>query len=143
MKDVKIVLEKGATMPSYANEGDAGADIFPIMDYSIPPNARGMLIKTGIKIQLPNMYEIQVRPKSGNSIKTPLRIVLGTIDSGYRGEIGVIVDNISNEWIKVSKEKAIAQLVLKKVPTMNFIKVNELDDTDRGIGGFGSTGRGI
>lgn len=139
----KIVLMEGATMPSYAKSGDAGADLFPIEDIIIPSNARGFKIATGVKIQMPLGYEIQVRPKSGNSIKTPIRVILGTVDSGYIGEIGVIVDNLSNEPYEIKKNKAIAQMVLTQVDRISFNHVSELDGTDRGEGGFGSTGRGI
>lgn len=142
--EVKIKLEPGATMPSYATPGDSGVDLFPKENILIAPNARGVLIKTGISIELPQGFEFQVRPKSGNSIKTPLRVVLGTVDEGYRGEIGVIVDNLSKDTISISKNKAIAQGVLQQVPKMNFIQVEKLNNnTERGSGGFGSSGRGI
>lgn len=142
--NVKIKLEKGATMPSYAMPGDSGMDLFPKENILIAPNARGVLIKTGIYIELPKGFEFQVRPKSGNSIKTPLRVVLGTVDEGYRGEIGVILDNMSSRSIEVTKDKAIAQGVLQQVPKICFIQVEELsNDTVRGSGGFGSSGRGI
>ena len=139
----KIVLLEGATMPSYAKCGDAGADLYPIEDITIPANAIGFKIATGVKIQMPYGYEIQVRPKSGNSINTPIRVILGTVDSGYTGEIGVIVDNLSRWDYRIPKNKAIAQIVLNQVDRISFNHVNELDETDRGEGGFGSTGRGI
>ena len=124
--------------------GDSGMDLFPKENILIAPNARGVLIKTGIYIELPKGFEFQVRPKSGNSIKTPLRVVLGTVDEGYRGEIGVILDNMSSRSIEVTKDKAIAQGVLQQVPKICFIQVEELsNDTVRGSGGFGSSGRGI
>ena len=141
--EVKIKLAPGAVMPTYATEGDSGVDLYPIQDGFIEPNARGVLISTGIKVELPKGFEIQIRGKSGNNIRTPLRVALGTIDEGYRGNIGVIVDNLSNVRIKISKDKAIAQAVLQQVPKMRFVEVDELTDTERGTGGFGSTGRGI
>ena len=143
MIDVKVILKDGAIMPSYAKEGDSGVDLFCKEDVTIPVQARGFVVKTGISLELPKGYELQVRPKSGVSVRTPLRVVLGTVDEGYRGEIGVIVDNLSDEEIKIEKGKAIAQGVLNKVPKMAFVKVEELSNTDRGQGGFGSTGRGI
>ena len=131
-------------MPSYATPGDSGVDLFPKENILIAPNARGVLIKTGISIELPQGFEFQLRPKSGNSIKTPLIVVLGTVDEGYRGEIGVIVDNLSKDTISISKNKAIAQGVLQQVPKMNFIQVEKLNNnTERGSGGFGSSGRGL
>ena len=141
--EVKIKLAPGAVMPTYATEGDSGVDLYPIQDGFIEPNARGVLISTGIKVELPKGFEMQIRGKSGNNIRTPLRVALGTIDEGYRGNIGVIVDNLSNVRIKISKDKAIAQAVLQQVPKMRFVEVDELTDTERGTGGFGSTGRGI
>lgn len=141
--EVKIKLAPGAVMPTYATEGDSGVDLYPIQDGFIEPNARGVLISTGIKVELPKGFEMQIRGKSGNNIRTPLRVALGTIDEGYRGNIGVIVDNLSNVRIKISKDKAIAQAVLQQVPKMRFVEVDKLTDTERGTGGFGSTGRGI
>ena len=94
-------------------------------------------------MELPKGYELQVRPKSGNSSRTPIRVVLGTVDAGYRGEIGIIIDNLSNKVIKVSKDKALAQGVFSKIPKAVFEVVEELSKSDRGTGGFGSTGRGI
>lgn len=141
--DVKIVLEDGAKKPTYATDGDSGVDLACLEDTIIPANTRGEKINTGIKIELPIGYEAQVRPKSGVSINTNLRVVLGTVDEGYRGKIGVIVDNLGAWDIKIPKGKAIAQLVLKEVPKFNFIQVDELSNTERGQGGFGSTNRGI
>lgn len=143
MIDIKVKLLKGATMPSYANEGDAGVDLYPLHETIIAPFAEGVVVGTGVAFELPEGYELQVRPKSGNSIKTPLRVVLGTVDAGYRGEVGVIIDNMSDLPIRIKKDKAIAQGVLKRVPKMNLIQANKLTETERGKGGFGSSGRGI
>lgn len=143
MIDVKIVLNEGAKMPSYAKEGDSGVDLFCYEDVLIKANSLGNLIPTGVKIELPKGYELQVRPKSGNSIKTSLRVVIGTVDEGYRGEIGIIVDNLSDKDILIAKGKAIAQGVLQQVPKINFIEVNDLSNSERGQGGFGSSNRGV
>lgn len=143
MIDVKIKLMDGAIMPSYAKDGDSGVDLYPKEDAWIAPFARGVIIPTGVSMELPRGYELQVRPKSGNSSKTPIRVILGTVDQGYRGEIGIIVDNIDGKPVKISKEKALAQGVFMEVPKANFIEVDELSTSDRGNGGFGSTGRGI
>lgn len=142
MVDVKIVLEN-IEIPSYANEDDSGVDLYSKEDVVIPAGSKGFLVKTGIRVELEKGYELQIRPKSGNSIKTPLRVILGTVDGGYRGEVGVIIDNLSDEDFKLSKDKAIAQAVLNYVPKINFKVVNELSNTDRGEGGFGSSNRGL
>lgn len=142
MVDVKIVLEN-IEIPSYANEDDSGVDLYSKEDVVIPAGAKGFLVKTGIRVELEKGYELQIRPKSGNSIKTPIRVILGTVDSGYRGEIAVILDNLANEDFKLSKDKAVAQAVLNYVPKIKFKIVEELSDTDRGQGGFGSSGRGL
>lgn len=142
MVDVKIVLEN-IEIPSYANEDDSGVDLYSKEDVVIPAGAKGFLVKTGIRVELEKGYELQIRPKSGNSIKTPIRVILGTVDSGYRGEIAVILDNLANEDFKLSKDKAVAQAVLNYVPKIKFKIVEELSNTDRGQGGFGSSGRGL
>ena len=142
MVDVKIVLEN-IEIPSYANADDAGVDLYSKEDVVIPAGAKGFLVKTGIRVELEKGYELQIRPKSGNSIKTPIRVILGTVDSGYRGEIAVILDNLANEDFKLSKDKAVAQAVLNYVPKIKFKIVEELSNTDRGQGGFGSSGRGL
>lgn len=140
---VGIKLDDRAIMPSYANPEDSGADIFCKEDVTIPANARGFKIMTGVRLDLPLDYEVQVRPKSGVSSKTPIRVILGTVDEGYKGEIGVMVDNLSDAPISVPQGKAIAQMVLQHVPKMWFTEVSELSTSSRGEGGFGSTGRGI
>lgn len=142
MVDVKIVLNN-VELPSYANADDAGVDLYSKEDVVIPAGAKGFLVKTGIRVELEKGYELQIRPKSGNSIKTPIRVILGTVDSGYRGEIAVILDNLANEDFKLSKDKAVAQAVLNYVPKIKFKIVEELSNTDRGQGGFGSSGRGL
>lgn len=141
--EVKIILEDNAIMPSYAKEGDAGMDLFCKEDVLIKAKSYSNLIRTGVKIELPEDCEMQVRPKSGVSLNSTLRVVLGTVDSGYRGEIGIIVDNIGEEDITVKRGKAIAQGVINKLPTVTLIKTDKLSDSERGNGGFGSSGRGI
>ena len=142
MVDVKIILNN-VELQSYANPDDSGVDLYSKEDVVIPAGAKGFLVKTGIRVELEKGYELQIRPKSGNSIKTPIRVILGTVDSGYRGEIAVILDNLGNEDFKLSKDKAVAQAVLNYVPKIKFKIVEELSNTDRGQGGFGSSGRGL
>ena len=140
---VGMKLEPDAIEPSYANVGDSGADLFVQYDTVITDNARGYIINTGVRLDIPNGFEVQIRPKSGVSRNTPLRVVLGTVDSGYKGIIGIIVDNESDEPINIPRGKAIAQMVINMVPKMIFYKTNELSTSDRADNGFGSTGRGL
>lgn len=156
---------KNARIPIYAHETDAGLDIYSTEDINIRPGET-ILIKTGLKVAIPVGYELQVRPKSGISLKTKLRVANtpGTIDSGYRDEIGIIIENIeqpiqdisyhfdtNNKIIidsilhgktySIEKGQKIAQLVLNKISKANFILVDTVNkiEGDRG-GGFGSTG---
>lgn len=161
MDNVKIYLEvcrEDAIVPTYANEGDSGMDVYAAEDVVIEPG-QTVIVPTGIKLAIPKGYEIQVRPRSGISYKTPLRISNspGTIDSGYRDELGIIMSNTSEKsdyslteinssgnkkgTYKINKGDRIAQIVLQIVPRINFIKVDSVKEigTDRG-GGFGSTG---
>ena len=141
--EVKIKkLNPDAIIPSYAHLLDAGADICSIEDVTIKPNETGVIVKTGLAMAVPPCYEMQVRPRSGMSHKTKLRIANapGTIDSDYRGEVGIIIDNIGNLSIKIEKGQKIAQLILAEVPMAKFVEVDSLDETERGNNGFGSTG---
>lgn len=157
---IKVYIEKmrpDAKIPSYANDTDAGMDICACVDVTININET-CVVPTGIKVAIPEGYEIQVRPRSGLSLNTPLRIANspGTIDTGYRGEIGIIMFNSSliNEGdfditqkgnkqgvYHIKKGDRIAQIVLQKIPRMIFIETDCVGDIgmDRG-GGFGSTG---
>ncbi|MFW6002738.1 MAG: dUTP diphosphatase [archaeon] len=138
--DVKR-LHKDAIIPYYAHDGDAGFDFFTIEDLEIQSDET-KLVKTGLSMAIPNGFEIQVRPRSGLSLNTGLIITNspGTVDSTYRGEIGIIVRNTADETITLDKGSKIAQGVLKKVPVAYFREVDELPETERGTGGFGSTG---
>jgi dUTP pyrophosphatase len=142
MKVYFTKLNKDAVIPTYAHPGDAGMDIRTIEDVELNPHET-KIIHTGIAVALPVGYELQVRPRSGLSLKTPLRIpnAPGTIDSGYRDEIGVIMENISNEAFKISKGDRIAQLVLAKYAVIDFIETNDVKTIgDNRGGGFGHTG---
>lgn len=133
-------LHEDAIIPQYAHKTDAGADVFAIEETTIKPHETA-LIKTGISVAIPVGYEIQVRPRSGLSLKTNLRVANapGTIDSDYRGEICVIMTNIGNLSITIKKGDKIAQLVISPVPMIDWVEVEELSPTERGEGGFGST----
>jgi len=134
-------IHEDAVAPSYAAPGDAGADIRAIEDASLEPG-QFALIKTGIAVQLPPAHELQVRPRSGLAYKNGVTVLNspGTVDEGYRGEIGVILINHGTETFNVEKGMKIAQVVIKAVKQFQFIEVDELSDTIRGEGGFGSTG---
>lgn len=138
---VKILkCHPDAIIPTYAHPTDAGADVCAIEDVSLKPHTT-QIIKTGLKVEIPVGYEIQVRPRSGLSYKTTLRIANapGTIDSNYRGEIGIIVENTGNLTVKIDKGQKIAQLLIAATPMIKWEEVTELSDTDRGSNGFGST----
>lgn len=134
-------LSDNAILPNYAHEGDAGLDLFSIDEKEIKPREI-TLIKTGIVIKLNNGYEAQIRSRSGLSLKHGI-IVLNspaTIDSGYRGEIGIILCNLGTESFKVEKGMKIAQMVIAKHENCILFEVEDLDDTERGYGAFGSSG---
>lgn len=138
------LLNDGATIPSYAHADDAGLDVYATEDMVIFPNVRGQIIKTGFAVAIPTGWQLSVRPRSGMSVKTSLRVgnAPGTIDAGYRDEVGIIIDNNSNEPVKISAGDRICQLVLEKVYTARFIVVEDIQTigSNRG-GGFGSTGK--
>ena len=136
---IKLLNEK-AKIPQYAHPSDAGADVFLCEDLSIPPH-KTALVPLGFKIAIPAGYEIQVRPRSGLSLKTPLRIANtpGTIDCNYRGEVGIILENTGNLTQKLQAGDKIAQLVIAPTPMIDWETVDELDETDRGENGYGST----
>lgn len=141
---MKLLIEKkndDAIIPFKAHEGDAGMDLFSVDETSLKPMER-KLIHTGIKIQLPKNTEAQIRPRSGLALKHGITVLNtpGTIDEGYRGEIGVILINLSNTEFKVERGMKIAQMVLKPTISMPVYEVTSLEGTDRGEGGFGSTG---
>jgi len=164
MKEIDVYVEitrEGVTLPSYANPWDAGMDVCAACDTLIRPGET-VIVPTGLKLAIPEGYEIQVRPRCGISLNTPLRLSNspGTIDAGYRDELGIIITNTSardiaddDEPLPVSskgnrqgtylvrKGDRIAQLVLAEVPRMKLRVVDSVKDIgrDRG-GGFGSTG---
>ena len=134
---------KGLDLPAYATEKSAGVDLLAAIDedITITPFKR-CLIKTGISIALPDGFEAQIRPRSGLAYKNGITVLNspGTIDADYRGEIGVILVNQSDEDFTVTRAMRIAQMVIAKYETVEFCPVQELGDTARGEGGFGSTG---
>lgn len=141
---VAIELETGARVPEYQTEGSAGADLCARLDTAvvIEPGAR-FLVSTGLRIQLPTGYEAQVRSRSGLAAKYGVSCLNspGTIDSDYRGEIKVILHNHGTEPYTISDGDRIAQLVIAPVSRASFVTSEHLAGSDRGSGGFGSTGR--
>lgn len=141
---VKVVKEKDVVLPEYETIGAAGMDIRAnIEEPQILPSLERLLIPTGLKVEIPSGYEIQVRPRSGLALKHGITMAnaVGTIDSDYRGELKVILANIGKDDYIIYPQERIGQLVLNKVEQIEFVVVEELDDTTRGEGGFGSTGK--
>ena len=132
-------LHNDAVMPSYATDGSAGFDLSALEEVLIYAG-QTLIVKTGLSFEIPKGYEMQIRPRSGVTVKTKLRVALGTIDSDYRGEVGIIVDNIGDDFKRIGKGERIAQAVISPINQATFEQVTELDDTERGSGGFGSTG---
>jgi dUTP pyrophosphatase len=134
-------INEEAILPQYAHEGDAGLDLFSIEDKIIKPGET-TLIHTGIQMELPKDTEAQVRPRSGLALKHSITVLNtpGTIDEGYRGEVGVILINHGKANFKVEKQMKIAQMVIKPVFRVQIEEVSELSETERAEGGFGSTG---
>lgn len=141
---IKIVNTSNHPLPAYKTELSAGLDLSAVLENSISlkPLERA-LVKTGLFIELPAGYEAQVRPRSGMALKQGISVLNspGTIDADYRGEIGVILVNLSNTSVEISNGERIAQLVIAKHETAEWLEVESLELTERGAGGFGSTGK--
>jgi dUTP pyrophosphatase len=160
-------INENAVIPQYAHDYDAGFDLVATKDVVVEPGET-VKVPTGLAFELPPNYELQVRPRSGVTLKTKLRVQLGTVDAGYRGEVGVIVDNVKLLFSEddelpgmrlidgnfhdtpyrsfprgtylIRKGDRIAQAVIKPVEHAHFVEVDELSETARGTGGFGSSG---
>lgn len=144
---IKVFMEichPDAKIPAYARTGDAGMDIYAVEDQQIKPNSTA-IIRTGLKVAIPEGFEIQIRPRSGLSLKTALRLPNspGTIDAGYRDEIGIIMHNTSMaEPYEVKKGDRIAQMVLQRVPMIEWQQTDSvLNIGENRGGGFGSSGK--
>ena len=148
---IKFVNTSDNVDPIWAKEGDSGFDLRACLpngekEVVLQPFER-MLIPTGLYFELPMGYELQIRPRSGHSFKTGLMAILGTVDTGYRGEIKVIMINLSNEPQKIEAGERVAQGVVASRVSTEFGKlvklnsVKEMTETERGTGGFGSTGK--
>ena len=132
---------EGLPLPAYATSGAAGMDVVSAEDVTLAPAARHA-VATGLSIAIPAGYEIQVRPRSGLALKHGITVpnTPGTIDSDYRGELKVILINLGSEPFAIQRGDRVAQLVLAPVVQAAWDEVDELDATERGEGGFGSTG---
>ena len=141
--NIKIINKSNHALPNYETIASAGMDLRANLDESITlkPLER-TIIKTGLFIELPMGYEAQVRPRSGLAAKKGISVLNapGTVDADYRGEIGVILVNLSNEDFTIENGERVAQLLIAKHERAEWIEVQELSETSRGAGGFGSTG---
>ncbi len=141
---VKIINNSHHPMPQYATPGASGMDVrafLPEKPIVLQPLERA-LVPTGLRIELPRGYECQIRPRSGLAIKHGISLVNtpGTVDSDYRGEIGVIMINLSNTPFTINDGERICQMVIAEYTRVNWQQVDSLDETQRGEGGFGHTG---
>ena len=134
-------IHPDAVLPAYAHPSDAGMDLRSVEDLTLAPGKRA-LVHTGLVLLLPPLYEAQVRPRSGLALKHGVTVLNtpGTIDSGYRGEVGVILVNLGESEFSVKRGDKIAQLVIAPVTQPEIVETDLIDETDRGAGGFGSTG---
>lgn len=140
MVPVKVKkLKENAVIPSYAHPGDAGMDLCSTEDYIVPAGKR-QLVSTGISMELPDGYWANIRGKSGLAYKKGISILGGVIEYTYRGEYGVIVLNTGDEDFVIKVGDRVAQVIITPVATADVEVVEELSDTSRGEGGFGSTG---
>jgi len=141
---VRVVAADGVELPKYETKASAGMDVRAFIKEPVvlEPMERA-LIKTGLSIELPVGMECQVRPRSGLSYKQGITVLNapGTIDADYRGEVGVILVNLSNETVTIHPNDRIAQLVFAQHERVHWLSATELSDTERGQGGFGSTGK--
>ena len=147
MTPIEILLKRlphgeGLAPPAYATDGAAGMDVVAAEELTLAPGARAA-VATGFAIAIPVGYEVQVRPRSGLALKHGVTCLNtpGTIDSDYRGEVKVILANLGSEPFVIARGDRIAQLVPAAVQRATLAEVDSLDDTARGAGGFGSTGR--
>lgn len=142
--EIKCLASDGAVIPQYKTAGAAGADVCALLSEPVLIKKSGRaVIPTGLFFAIPQGYEIQVRPRSGLAAKNGVTVLNtpGTIDSDYRGEVKVILINLGDEDFTVNNGDRIAQLVVSPVTVGSFLQVGELDETERGSGGFGSTGK--
>ncbi|HEY4601115.1 MAG TPA: dUTP diphosphatase [Cerasibacillus sp.] len=141
--ELKInLIDDEAKLPYRANEGDAGLDLFSVEEKIIKAG-ESELIRTGIQIELPKGTEAQIRPRSGLALKHSITVLNspGTIDEGYRGELKIILINHGKEDFKIEKHMRIAQMIIAPVLQVNLVQAEDLSSSNRGEGGFGSSGK--
>lgn len=145
---MKVLLQRlphaeGLPLPAYATEGAAGMDLLAARDMTLPAGGRA-LVPTGLCIAIPEGFEMQIRPRSGLALKHGITVLNapGTVDSDYRGEVGVILLNTGAETFEITRGERIGQAVFAPVTRAEWEEVVVLPETLRGAGGFGSTGRG-
>lgn len=144
MTKVTVICEEGGNLPLYASKGASGADVYAKLNEPLVlKSGESALVPTGLFFEIPEGFEIQVRPRSGLALKNQITVLNtpGTIDSDYRGELKVILINHGLNDFTVEPKMRIAQIVLAKVERAEFILAEELSISDRGSGGFGHTGR--
>ena len=137
------IVHPDAKIPTYAHEGDQGADIYAVEDTIIEPHTFGNMVPTGLKMMIPHGWAVAIRPRSGMSRTTPLRISNSpaTIDQQYRGEVKILFDNFSDKPVEIKAGDRIAQFIIEKNYRGDYIQVETVEpDTERGEGGFGSSG---
>lgn len=132
-------IHPDAIIPSYAHEGDAGFDLRAVEDFILKPGERN-LFKTGLCMEIPEGHFGSIRGRSGLAANHGIDVLGGVIDSGYRGEVGVVLINLGEKEVKISKGDKISQMVIKPVERVNIQEVSEISSTLRGEGGWGSTG---
>ena len=141
---IEIINKSNNPLPEYATEQSAGLDLRANIENTVTlkPLER-KLIPTGLHLALPSGYEAQVRPRSGLAYKKGITVLNapGTIDADYRGDVGVILINLSNEAVEIAPGERVAQLVVAEYTQATWVEVKELTETDRGSGGFGSSGK--
>ena len=143
MIDIKVKRlphGEGLALPSYGSEHSVGLDVVSAEQVTLAPGARHP-VKTGIAMAIPHGYEVQVRSRSGTAVRNGITCLTGTIDSDYRGELMVVLVNLGQEDFHIGRGDRIAQLIPAPVLRAGFAEVEDLDETERGLGGFGSTGR--
>ncbi len=139
--DINIKKIKDGKLPTYESDGAAGADCYARIEETVMLQAgKIMVIPLGFAVEIPEGYEMQIRPRSGLARKNGITVITGTIDSDYRGEVGAIVLNTENKSFEINPGDRIAQAVVAPVIKANWIETEELSETRRGEGGFGSTG---
>jgi dUTP pyrophosphatase len=143
MVDVKIEkVHKDAIIPTYSHHDDACCDLYIVEDYVLHAGTR-LLLRTGIAIEIPTGFEVQIRPRSGLALKHGISIVNapGTVDAQYRNEIRILAINLGDKDVALRKGDRCAQMCIKPVFKMDFEEVDKLNPSDRGLGGWGSTGK--